>query len=284
MSRSKTSLIALACIGLWFVLAPRPTRANFVPVLTVDVTQPFTSPEDNFEEVLQGNLVNRLTGPFLNGFSTPNSVSVHFNAPTNTTIVQFGGPAIAQNPNTRYTFGVALNNITSGGTTNPNLIDEYWTMGQTVEGHIPQQDISVKYSSTLQTATVTISNDPDTFSLFNVGYLVTNSSFALSSLNRTTLPPGAFTASGVPNGTVLTPGTNTSFTISGVHTGQYVTVFADAKFSGTSSGNPYTDTSGRWFELQATPEPASWALMLVGVAGVAGWRCTRNFKRRAWAA
>ena len=117
---------------------------------------------------------------------------------------------------------------------------------------------------------VTISNDPGTFSLSDVGYLVTSVPYALSSLNRTTLPPGAFISSGVPDGTTLGPGQSTAFTISGINPGQYVTIFSDAQWSGSSSSNFYQDESGSWLEFQAVPEPASWLLTVIGIATLLG--------------
>src|SRR5262249_46453009 len=135
---------------------------------------------------------------------------------------------------------------------------------------VPAPNLSATYLSGSHQATITISNDPNTFDLFSVGYLVTNAPFDLTSLNRTTLPPSPFLPSGIPDGTTLNPGDSTSFIVSGIIPGQFVTIFADAKFSGASAGNPYTDVSGHWLEFQAEPEPASWVLMLIGSVALLG--------------
>jgi hypothetical protein len=223
--------------------------------------------------VLAGNQTSRLTGQYVNAFSGSSSVAVNFDASTDTTIVQFAGAPIAGNATAFHTFGYAINAVASapGGTiVNPGNTDGYWTPGVTIPGHVPEQNISARYLTSLSEVVVTISNDPGTFSLSDVGYLVTSVPYALTSLNRTTLPPGAFVPSGVPDGTTLGPGGSTSFTISGVSLGQYVTIFSDAQWTGSSSSNFYQDESGGWLEFQAVPEPASWMLTLVGIVMVLG--------------
>ena len=176
---------------------------------------------------------------------------------SNTTTISFAGQGIATNPNAFETFGFALATcVVAAGTqtVGSQIVDEYWTSGGTIEGHVPRANHS-QYSPTTGQATIfTVSNDPlDTFSLSGVGYLVTNTPYSLSQLNRSTLPPSAFLSSGVPNGTTLAPGGSTSFNISGVLPGQYVTVFADAQFSGSSSTNPYTGLSGQLARIPGRP-------------------------------
>ena len=148
--------------------------------------------------------------------------------------------------------------------------------GVTIPGHVPEQDISAQYMSASNQALITIANDPGTFSLSDVGYLVTNTPFALAPLNRATRPPGAFIASGVPDGTTLGPGGSASFLISGVNPGQYVTVFSDAQWSGASSGNFDQQQSGTSFEFQSVPEPASWVLAVIGIGGILAGRGVRS--------
>jgi hypothetical protein len=267
----------IGCAVAWMLFflgsSTSPAIAAFATLLAVDATQPFTDPEDNLEIVLRGDQRANLPGQYVNPFGAPNSVNVLFDAVANVTIVSFAGQPIPSDKPAVHTLGLGINaqSFVAGGiNVNPDVVDGYWTMGPTIEGHLPQPNISVTYLPVFQSATVTISNDPDTFSLFSVGYQVTNAPFAFSSLNRTTLPPGSFVSSGVPDGTSLAPGGSVSFTITGITPDQYVTVFADAQYSGTSSGNPYQDLSGHWFEAQAVPEPGSLALVLTGVVALGG--------------
>jgi hypothetical protein len=144
---------------------------------------------------------------------------------------------------------------------------------------------AAQYLTATKQMLVTLSNDPGSFALSSVGYLITNSPFALTSLNRTALPPSAFLPSGIPDGTILTSGASTSFLISGVNPGRFVTIFSDAKFvRGESAGSPYDGLSGNWLEFQAVPEPASWALMVIGTAAVAGGLMFGRIKHRKSAA
>jgi hypothetical protein len=263
----------------------RAQAGSFVPLVTQDAMQSFSNAQDNFEQVLNGDQTGRFTGQFLNSFSSPNSVSVSFNATNNTTIVHFAGPGIATDPTNFYTFGFAINAVfpaPPGPIVDPGLSDSYWTPGPLpLPGHIPTVNTSSQYLTASNTVLVTLSNDPGTFTLSKVGYLVTNSPFALTSLDRATLPPSAFLPSGIPDGTTLTSGASTSFLIAGVHQGQYVTIFSDAQFvRGQSGGSPYSGLSGSWLEFQAgTPEPSSWVMMVVGTAVLMGGVASRRRSR-----
>ncbi len=280
MRISKALILFIFMAHASALISAASARAGTVPMVTADATQPFMNPEDNFETVLAGDQTSLFSGQFLNAFTAPNSVDVSFNNLTDTTLISFAGQGIATNPTAFDTFGFALQaSVAVGGiqNVNPEIVDEYWTSGGTIEGHVPEQNLSSQYSPTTRQATITVSNDPlDTFSLSGVGYLVTNTPYSLSQLNRSTLPPSAFLSSGVPNGTTLTPGGSTSFNIAGVLPGQYVTVFADAQFSGSSSTNPYTGVSGRWFEFQAVPEPSSCVLLTIGAASILGCAARRS--------
>jgi hypothetical protein len=264
MQLSTSNALALSAVLTLCLVWPHPAQGGtVVPFFTQDVNQPFMNPQDSL-----------FTGQFLNAFAAPSSVNVNFDPTTNTTIVHFAGSSIATNSATYYTFGYAINAVSSvpgGPIVSPGNLDGYWTPGPTpLPGHVPELNTAAQYMPATNQAIVTLSNDPGTLSLSGVGYLVTNTPFALTSLNRTTLPPSAFIASGIADGTTLTAGMSTSFTISGINPGQYVTIFSDAQFSGASSGNPYTGLSGQWLEFQAVPEPASWLLMLIGTAPLLG--------------
>jgi hypothetical protein len=200
---------------------------------------------------------------------------VNFDPATNSTIVHFAGSQIATDQTKFFTFGYTINAVTSipGGPIiiNPGNKDGYWTAeSPPLFGHVPDVNTAAQYTPNSRQVLVTLSNDPGTFNLSSVGYLVTNTPFALTDLNRATLPPGAFIASGVPDGTTLTPGGSATFTISGVNAGQYVTIFSDAQFSGDSAGGPYPGSSGSWLEFQAVPEPSSSVLMAIGTVALLG--------------
>ena len=282
ISKTLILFVFMAWASAW--LSAASARAGTVPMVAADATQPFMNPEDNFETVLAGDQTSLFSGQFINAFTAPNSVDVSYDNVSNTTTISFAGQGIATNPNAFETFGFALAaSVVAAGTqtVDPQIVDEYWTSGGTIEGHVPEQNLSSQYSPTTGQATITVSNDPlDTFSLSGVGYLVTNTPYSLSQLNRSTLPPSAFLSSGVPNGTTLAPGGSTSFNISGVLPGQYVTVFADAQFSGSSSTNPYTGLSGRWLEFQAVPEPSSCVLLAIGLASILGCAARRSRESR----
>ena len=285
MRTSKARGLFIAVVLTQCLVSDQGAQAgSFVPLLAQDANQSFPNDQDNFEEALNGDQTGRFTGQFLNSFSAPNSVTASFDATTNTTIVHFAGPAIATDPTNLYTFGFAINAVFSappGPIVNPGLADSYWTPGPLpLPGHVPTVNTATQYLTASNQVLVTLSNDPGTFTLSKVGYLVTNSPFALTSLNRTALPPSAFLPSGIPDGTTLPSGASTSFLISGVNPGQYVTIFSDAEFvRGQSAGSPYSGLSGEWLEFQAVPEPATWALMLFGTVPVIVAAARRHRRR-----
>jgi hypothetical protein len=253
------------------LLATPPTRGSHLSYCTISALQPFTDPEDNFEVVLGGNLVSELNGPFLNGFPTPTSVTASADMSANTTTVGFFGHAVSASGSTQYTFGFGVNTPDGApGTASfaSGVQDVYWTSGLSIEGHLSAPNVMISYSIVPRQALITLRNDPGTFSLYHVGYLVTNTPFGIGTLNGTDLPPGAFLASGIADGTQLGPGASASFTINGIQPGQYVTIFTDSQFSGPSSGNPYTGFTGQWAETQALPEPTGAALALIGALGL----------------
>jgi hypothetical protein len=276
-----SSVVFVHCV----FCAHHAQAGSFVPLVTQDAVESFWDDEDNFEEALKGDQTGRFTGQFLNSFASPNSVTVSFDVATNTTIVHFAGPPIARDPATYYTFGFAINAVVPavpGPKVDPMKKDSYWTPGPLpLPGHIPTVNTAGQYLTATNQAVITLSNDPGTFNLSSVGYLVTNTPFALTDLNRTTLPPGAFIASGIPDGTTLTSGASTSFTISAVNPGQYVTIFSDAQFvSGDSDGSPYKGLSGSWLEFQAVPEPSSWVTLAIGSVALLGRMAVgRRFRR-----
>jgi hypothetical protein len=275
MRKSQAGIFLIAVVFTQWPVWDQPARAGFVPLSVQDANQLFPNVQDNFEEVFNGDQTGRFTGQFLNSFSAPNSVTVSFNATANHTIVHFAGPGIASNRTHYYAFGVAINAVfpaPPGPIVDPGKSDSYWTPGPLpLPGHIPTVNTAGQYLTATNQVLVTLRNDPGSFALSSVGYLVTNSPFALTSLNRTALPPSAFLPSGIADGTILTSGASTSFLISGVHPGQFVTIFSDAKFvRGQSAGSPYDGLSGSWLEFEAVPEPATGVLMVIGTAALLG--------------
>ena len=204
MRMSKTGALLMTVVFAHCLLSACPIQAGstFVPFVTQDALQSFWGPEDDFEEVLSGNQTSLFTGQFLNAFSTPNSVTVSYDATTNSTIVEFAGPPIARNLTTYYTFGFAVDDVTptpGGPTTNPMKTEGYWTPEPPrLPGQIPTVNTAGQYLSASKQAVITISNDPGTLSLYGVGYLVTNAPFSLTSLNRTALRPVHSSPPGLP--------------------------------------------------------------------------------------
>jgi hypothetical protein len=288
MRISKARVLIISVVFAHGLVLAIPARGGFVPLMTQDATQPVPAPnpQDDFEEVLTGNKTSLFANPitqYRNAFSETTPPTVNYDATTNTTIVHFAGSTIGSDPSTFNTFGFAINAVTlapGGETVDPGNKDGYWTPGTPAPPglpdpvHVPTPDTMATYSSVSNEAVITISNDPGfTFSLSSVGSVVTNTPYDITSLNRTDLSPGMFNPSTVPNGTTLGPGGSTSYTISGISPGQYVTLFADAQFSGDSSDELYQGVSGTWLEFQAggaVPEPASWVLMVIGTAALLG--------------
>ena len=111
MCVSKASAWAIFVLVANGVVAGQPAYCGFVPLVAQDATQPSTNSQDDFEEVLTGNQTSRLTGQYQNAFSGSSSVSVNFDAGSDSTIIHYAGAPIADNSTSFFTFGYAINAV-----------------------------------------------------------------------------------------------------------------------------------------------------------------------------
>jgi hypothetical protein len=131
--------------------------------------------------------------------------------------------------------------------------------------------------------TFTTTNTPDADGF----YTITSIEGTRNGVSMTLLPPGTYPADG-PNDNLVQPGTNmVDFGGVSFSTDQDYNVYQptanvyDECFAGCDAlpGNDVVLTS---FSVTAVPEPAAWALMLAGVAGVGA--AVRSRRRSALAA
>ena len=231
-----------------FTLFPHSASAWIV---NEDVVQQFVNPQSDYEIVVKGDhtgLENRPTiNPFPNG-----TVQTSFDG-TNTTISFAGDPLSRSGIQHHFGYGCGYNK--------EEIIKKYWTPSQ---NPVPAVSKSFVYNDTLQSVDVSIKNfSIDTFSIYDVRYLITSTPFELADLNRTYLPPSSMLVSGIADGTELAPGGFETFSVTGVQPTDYLTLFVDAQFSGVSIGNAYTDFVGEWCHT-VVPEPATIFLLSVG--------------------
>ncbi len=250
LSLRRCLCLAIAILGS--ALFPCPVAAFLV---NEDVVQQFVNPQSNYEIVVKGDhtgLENDLTiNPFPNG-----TVQTSFDG-TNTTI-SFAGDPLPQSGKVRH-FGYGC------GKDKEEVVNKYWTPSR---NPVPAVAKGFDFDIGLQTVDVTIENlSLDTFSVFDVSYLITSTPFALADLNRTDLPSSSMISSGILDGTSLLSGGSETFSINGVQADDFLTIFVDAQFSGASSGNAYTGFVGGWFHA-AVPEPATLMLLALGGLGL----------------
>ena len=239
----------------------------------------------DFEVLLSGNKVNQIGTQFISPFN--NGAQVNFNNATNTTVITFNafdGQNFAMGIN-HFGFTLANAPFVEGGIGFgiPSVIAKLVTFPPTPAPQPPPVRVPALnpiIADVVNNGQVSVSLQnlsTDTFSLFQVGYIVTSTPFALSQLNRTDLPPNLFQTAGIPDGTQLTPGQSDVFNVAATPS-QYITIFADTQFSGVSSGNAYQGVVGEWVESEATvtPEPASYALVLAAFVLGTFLRVRRN--------
>jgi hypothetical protein len=279
---------ALAAAALAATLNAVPiARASYAPLMANDyrgtVIYPRPIPNDR-TWVYGGDRTPDITNVNLNPFPNPQTPTASYDPVANLTSLEFRGD---QFPTTGVfeTFGAEMNTRLVSGTVtriDPRISRWYYTYNGIIIGKSPAVDQSYTYDSSTQQAQLTLSNlSDDTISLFSVGYVVRNTPITLDHLNRTDNGPGAFLPSGVIDGTQLLPGDSVSFTLSGILATDFVTLFADAKYSGSSSGNDYIDVSGSWAEFSAVPEPSSVAMLCVGGV-LLSIRIRRSTRARGW--
>jgi hypothetical protein len=183
-------------------------------LINKDVRQAFVTPQDNFEICFKGNYLNV---PVNRGIIAPpgwnKNVQKSYNPATNETCFSFSGPPLAQQPRGRtYHFGIGLGTSVKKAKES----NEYWTRS-TAPSYTAGGSCGFSYDAATATLTAVLSNDTDAPQVFRqVGYRILDSEPALSSLNRTEMPPSSFIPSGIPDGTVLLPGDEMTFTVAGV--------------------------------------------------------------------
>lgn len=261
-------LIALLVGGLTF--SAMQTSAAFL--INKDVKQTFVDPQDNFEIELQGDWRDVMTdsahtiNPFGNG-----QVQISYNpGPPPTTTISFSGDPISMS-NDWHHFGFGYGHFENHGLINR----EYWTRG-TIESNVSGGSSSYEYDPESRTMAVTVSNDMvDPTIIADVGYLVFPTEQPLSTMDRNTMPPGSFTPSGIPDGTVLYPGQSISYGITDVQSTDWVVTFQSVRLETPPPGG-YEEEVGEWVQIPASRPagfpaltPPGFLLALVALLGLA---------------
>jgi hypothetical protein len=209
----KPVLWSFAVVLMALLLTPCLSHAYLI---NKDVRQAFVTPQDNFEICFKGNY---LSVPVNQGvIATPpgwqkNGVQKSYNPATNETCFSFSGPLVPQQPQGQtYHFGLGI------GTTiqQAKESNEYWTRS-TAPSFTAGGSLGFSYNQTTGMVTAVLSNDTNQPQVYRqVGYRLASAAPQLADLNRTQMPPSSFIPSGIPDGTVLLPGEQRTFTVSGV--------------------------------------------------------------------
>lgn len=212
----KPVLWSFAFVSIALLLAPCLSHAYLI---NKDVRQAFVTPQDNFEICFRGNLLNV---PVNRGIIAPPgwaaNVQKSFNPTTNETCFSFSGPALPQQPRGQtYHFGIGIGVIMRQARES----NEYWTRS-TAPSFTSGGSLTFTYNQTTGTVTAVLSNDTNQPQVYRqVGYRVVSTEPQLADLNRNQMPPSSFLPSGIPDGTVLLPGQQRTFAVSGVSSTQY---------------------------------------------------------------
>jgi hypothetical protein len=226
-----------------------------------EIEQQFAQPQDNYEKVLEGDMTGSIVDT-INGFDN-GTTQISYDVAKNETTISYKGDPMAQGDTLNACFRLDSATYGSGEVHESDLIvREYWTRGtEMIPTPSPWKGTVYHWDTYLLDVSVE-NHSLDTFTLSDVGYLLTTTPYDLAGLNSTQLPPTVFTDAGL-DGIQLLPGASTSFTIS-AGISQYAVILVDSVFSGASSGNLYTGYHREWLQIQTIPEPATLALLSLG--------------------
>jgi len=239
--------------GLVIILLVGSLALSVMPILNAsaflinkDVKQVFADPQDNFEILLEGDWRDVETDLTINPFSN-GQVQISYNAGAGTTTVSFSGDAIDQDPNVEHHFGFGFGIRKNHG----KILREYWTNGS-VSSNVSGGSSRYNYDPLSQTVLVEVSNDiGEATVISDVGYLIFSEEQPLADMNRSTMPPASFTASGITNNTVLNPGESVFFEISEVLSTDWIVTFQSVRFEDPPPGG-YDEDVGEWVQVSAS--------------------------------
>jgi hypothetical protein len=244
-----------------------------------DACQSFVTPQDNFEICLPGDYTK--TADITNRVTPPGWVfaAKSYDATRNETCFSFTGPALPQQPATAtpYHFGLAFKDYVGGEIKEKS---EYWT-SRTVASPLPGGSCNFRYDATTQTMTVVVSNDTDAAtSVSQVGIRVFPTMQQLETLNASEMPPSSFEPSGIPDGTILGPGEQRSFTVRSVALSDWAVCFQDVQFANAPPQPPCSGHVRLWTQASVNQAPPSTGTASNSTASPAGTK-VRTARRRA---
>jgi hypothetical protein len=183
------------------------------------------------------------------------------------------------NPPTPYHFGL------SGSGADPALTSAFYTYPKLGDAPItvalPDPDINFTYFPKTGMLRIIVKNlSSDTITMSQAGFLMETSAIPLDGLNRTNLPPTDFMLLPSYVDRQYTPGQSSDpVFLTGFSPSDFIVTFDSTVFSGASSSNPYTASSGEWTEVSiganSVPEPSSLVLTGIGILGLLGYACHR---------
>ncbi len=285
MRRCVTTLLAMAVVG-WLGL---PAHGWIV---SHEVEQIFATDQNNFELEMDGHV--RPTGggkdPATNAFAGPNlQHETDQSAPPAYpyTILRFLGintatgtkAVIPNSPGVKRQF-----TLFGDGPQVPRTTELRWRADGTTSGNAPA--VTVQFRAIAGgSVQVTLTNDlVDSISVSSVGYRILKiNSFRAEDLNRAHMPPAAFTASTVPDGTILAPAGSATFTVPGVGLHDDVVVHVQTAFDPApvpaNPGATWTAwNSGTYIPAR---KPFFGRIPLVSVAATPGQRAASAFQTLA---
>jgi hypothetical protein len=177
---------------------------------------------------------NAFSNPLRRNYTT-------FPTPTNVTFtgvryLSITKAVISDSPGVKRQFG-----LFGDGPAVPVIWDEYWSVDTNFQAATPAPSVTFEHVDATTVAVTIVNMALDEVSVSQVGYrLLKTNSFNVTHLNRKLMPPSAFAASGVADGTVLTAGDgaggaggSVSFNVSGVGFDDDIIVYLTADFSPT---------------------------------------------------
>jgi hypothetical protein len=249
-----------------------PSAIGGIWGINEDYTQTDPRNATNFEFILAGDVRSQITSggqsSVTNAFANPTISTSLVGGNTMVTFSSSSGATIGPDPTAERHFGIF------GDGSKPQVVSKGWSFPSSNTFRITSF-FDVFTDLMFDNITIQIENPtPNPINVQGAGYQPEQNLVPLDDLNRNQMPPGSFILLPSLDGTYAADSSQSVVIPNTLHV-NFVVINGAASFVTVPEGDTETGTSGEWFEVGNTPEPASAVLVGTALLALLSWRRLR---------